>query len=230
MFCILSRKIENSFQIMTTFTLKQHEEDLKTLEKRLDSVERGVCDALNNDRFIIETASITNLAERIETLVVKYREIENENDNIKQLVEKYMEYESFLEKEIDESPSIHTSEKKAILLSAFEDFHRIQHQLSEVQHLKEYVLGTNANPIKDLKALELHVSKVEVNTGHLLQDCIIFKRNLDQFLDEYDVQVCFVCFLYAFYFIMKVFLHLCAFHFLDSFDISNIFSVEFSID
>ena len=119
---------------MATFNEKQNEELLKELELRLDSLEKSVCDTLDPETFIKETQSVTNLAERLEGLVKKYKELENDNDDIKHLVEKYQEYESFLEKSFDENP-IYIQMRKAILLSAFDDFKKIQENLAEVDSL-----------------------------------------------------------------------------------------------
>eukprot|EP01084_Bolivina_argentea_P118854 210835_1 len=169
---------------MATFNEKQQEQDLKELELRLNSLERSVCDTLDPDSFTKETSSVTNLAERLEGLIKKYKELENDNDDIKHLVEKYTEYESFLEKNFDENPHLHTNEKKAILLSAFDDFKKIQENLAEVDSLKKIAL--EQNPIKDLHALELKVSKSEIQTQNLLLQCVDFKKELEQFLADYN--------------------------------------------
>ena len=169
---------------MATFSEKQQEQDLKELELRLNSLEKNVCDTLDPEAFIKETNSVTNLAERLEGLVKKYKELENDNDDIKHLVEKYTEYESFLEKKFNEKPHFHTTEKKAILLSAFDDFKKIQENLAEVESLKKIAL--ESNPIKDLHALELKVSKQEITTQNLLLQCVDFKKSLQQFLSDYN--------------------------------------------
>ena len=76
----------------------------------------------------------------------KYNELETEHDDIKHLIEKYNEFEAFLEKDIKDPPNLHSSEKKAILLSAFNDFKKISQQLAEVENLKK--LAMEKNPIK----------------------------------------------------------------------------------
>lgn len=169
---------------MSTFSGKQQIEDLKEIEMRLDGLESNICDTLDPETFVRETNSVTNLAERLEGLVKKYKELENDNDDIKHLVEKYTEYESFLEKNFEENPHLHTNEKKAILLSAFDDFKKIQENLAEVDALKSVAL--DGNPIKDLHALELKVAKTEMQTQSLLMDSIEFKKELEQFLSDYN--------------------------------------------
>lgn len=138
---------------------------------------------MDPETFLRETNSVSGLAERLESLVRKYKELENENDDIKHLVEKYLEYESFLEKEFEDNPHLHTNEKKAILLSAFDDFKKIQQNLAEVDALKDMAMET---PIKDLYALELKVSKSEIRTQNLLMECVGFKKELEQFLSDYN--------------------------------------------
>merc|ERR1712130_1060598 len=141
-----------------------------------DALEKNVCDTLDPETFVKETQNVTNLAERLEGLVKKYKELEGENDDIKHLVEKYNEYESFLEKEFDDNPHLHTNEKKAILLSAFDDFKKISESLAEVDALQSIAL--DKNPIPDLHALELKVSKSEIHTQNLLMECVGFKKEL----------------------------------------------------
>merc|ERR1712032_24809 len=116
--------------------------------------------------------------------VKKYKELENDNDDIKHLVEKYREYESFLEKNFEDNPHLHTNEKKAILLSAFDDFKKIQENLAEVDALQSIAL--DKNPIPDLHALELKVSKSEIHTQNLLMECVGFKKELEKFLSDYN--------------------------------------------
>ena len=169
---------------MSTFNERQHEDDLKQLEFRIEGLEKSVCDTLDPEEFVGETSAVTNLAERLEGLIKKYVELEKQNDDIKHLVEKYREYESFLEKSFDDNPHLHTNEKKAILLSAFDDFTKIQEYLSEVDSLKKIAL--NENPIKDLHAVELKVSKSEIKTQNLLIDCVNFKKDLEKFLADYN--------------------------------------------
>ena len=171
---------------MSTFNEKQQEEQLKELELRLDGLEKNVCDTLDPETFIKQTSNVTNLAERLEGLVKKYKELENDNDDIKHLVEKYQEYESFLEKDFNDNPHLHTNEKKAILLSAFDDFKKIQENLAEVESLYKITLEKEDNPIQDLHALELKVSKQEIQTQNLLIQCVDFKKELEQFLSNYN--------------------------------------------
>jgi len=169
---------------MATFNEQQQNEDLKELELRLNTLEKSVCDTLDPEAFTKETNCVTNLAERLEGLVKKYKELENDNDDIKHLVEKYTEYESFLDKDFDETPHLHTNEKKAILLSAFDDFKKIQEYLAEVDSLKKIAL--ESNPIKDLHALELQVSKQEIASQNLLLQCVGFKKEVEKFLSDYN--------------------------------------------
>ena len=131
---------------MSSIPSSQREEDLKSLEKRIRALEQSVCDTLNEDDFVKETKHVSNLATRLSILVKKYNELETEHDDIKHLIEKYNEFEAFLEKDIKDPPNLHSSEKKAILLSAFNDFKKISQQLAEVENLKK--LAMEKNPIK----------------------------------------------------------------------------------
>ena len=42
------------------------------------------------------------------------------------------------------------------------------------------------NPIQDLRALELKVSKQEIQTQNLLLQCVDFKKELESFLSNYN--------------------------------------------
>ncbi|ETO32081.1 hypothetical protein RFI_05034 [Reticulomyxa filosa] len=173
---------------MTTISsepsVEKREEDIQNLEKRVESVERHLCDAVNREEFLEQTKGTTNLAKQLDELVKRYEEVEKENEDIKDVVAKYEEFESFLDKEFKDKPFVSTTEKTAILLSAFSEFKHMAVQLAEVEQLKSVAL--DHNPIRDLTKTDSILVKAELDTQSLLLDTLHFKQQLDDFLTNYN--------------------------------------------
>ena len=81
---------------------------------------------------------------------------------------------------------------KKYYLKYFDDFKKIQENLAEVDSLYKITLEKEQNPIQDLRALELKVSKQEIQTQNLLLQCIDFKKELEGFLSNYNDLVTFI--------------------------------------
>jgi len=163
---------------------EKREEDFAHLQKRVENLERHLCDAVNHEEFATQTNGITNLAKQLDDLVKRYDEIEKENEDIKDVVSKYEEFQSFLDKEFKDKPFVSTAEKTAILLSAFTEFKHMAVQLAEVEQLKGPAL--EHNPVRDAKKTEAEAVKAELETQKLLLDALEFKKQLEEFLTNYN--------------------------------------------
>jgi len=104
---------------MSTISPEAREQDLHSLETRITQLEQIIFDSLNRDDFDKETQNVSNLMNRLETLLERYQKLEGDNDDIKNLIEKYTEYQNFLEKDINDSPNVNTSEKKSNIIISF---------------------------------------------------------------------------------------------------------------